>query len=44
MELVTAEQWRQLIDNWNLTNDIRSVVKIFSTVDSATRLIASMNP
>ena len=45
MELVTAEQRRQLIDNWNLEgDDLRPVVKIFSPVGSATWLIASMNP
>ena len=44
MELVTAEQRRQLIDNWNLAGDaLRPVVKIFSPVGSATWLIASMN-
>ena len=43
MELVTAEQRRQLIDNWNLENDIKPAVKIFSPVGSATWLIASMN-
>ena len=37
MELVTAEQRRQLIDNWNLEGDaLRPVVKIFSPVSSAT--------
>ena len=45
MELVTAEQRRQLIDNWNLEGDaLLPVVKIFSPVGSATWLIASMNP
>ena len=45
MELVTAEQRRQLIDNWNLEGDaLWPVVKIFSPVGSATWLIASMNP
>ena len=45
MELVTAEQRRQLIDNWNLEGDaLRPVVKIFSPVGSATWIIASMNP
>ena len=45
MELITAEQRRQLIDNWNLEGDaLRPVVKIFSPVGSATWLIASMNP
>ena len=45
MELVTAEQRRQLIENWNLESDaLRPVVKIFSPVGSATWLIASMNP
>ena len=44
MELVTAEQRRQLIDNWNLAGDaLWPVVKIFSPVGSATWLIASMN-
>ena len=37
MELVTAEQRRQFIDNWNLEVDaLRPVVKIFSPVSSAT--------
>ena len=45
MELATAEQQRQLIDNWNLEGDaLQPVVKIFSPVGSATWLIASMNP
>ena len=45
MELVTAEQRRQLIANWNLEDDVlRPVVKIFSPVGAATWLIASMNP
>lgn len=44
MELVTAEQRRQLIDNWNLEDDIKLVVKIFSPVGAATWIIASMNP
>ena len=44
MELVTAEQRRQLIDNWNLEDDNRPVVKIFSPVGTTTWLIASMNP
>ena len=45
MELVTAEQRRRLIDNWNLEGDaLRPVVKILSPVGSATWLIASMNP
>ena len=45
MELVTAEQRRQLIANWNLEDDaLRPVVKIFSPVGAATWLIASMNP
>ena len=45
MELVTAEQRRQLIDNWNLEGDaLGPVVKIFSPVGCATWLIASMNP
>lgn len=45
MELVTAEQRRQLIDNRNLEGDaLLPVVKIFSPVGSATWLIASMNP
>ena len=44
-ELVTAEQRRQLIDNWNLEGDaLWSVVKIFSPVGSAAELTASMNP
>ena len=43
MELVTAEQRRRLIDNWNLVDDIKPVVKVFSPVGSATWLIASMN-
>ena len=45
MELVTAEQRRRLIDNWNLEGDaLRPVVKILSPAGSATWLIASMNP
>ena len=44
MELATAEQRRQLINNWNLEDDIMPVVKIFSPVGSATWIIASMNP
>ena len=45
MELVTAEQRRQLIDNWNLEGDVlQPVVKIFSPVGSATWVIAPMNP
>ena len=45
MELVTADQLRQLIDNWNVEGDaLWPVVKIFSPVSSATWLIASMNP
>ena len=45
MELVTAEQGRQLMGNWNMEGDaVWPVVKIFSPVSSATGLIASMNP
>ena len=45
MELVTAEQRRQLIDNWNLEGDtVWPVVKIFSPVGSAIWLIASIDP
>ena len=44
MELVTDEWRRQLIDNWDLEDDIKPVVKIFSPVGAATWLIASMNP
>ena len=45
MELITAEQRRQLIDNWTLGGDaLRPMVKIFSPVGSAAWLIASMNP
>ena len=45
MELVTAEQRRQLIDNWNLVGDaLWPVVKIFSPVGSATWIIAAMTP
>ena len=36
MELVTAEQRRQLINNWNLGRDaLWLVVKIFSPVGTA---------
>ena len=45
MKLVTAEQRRQLIDNWHLEGDaLWPVVKIFAPVGSATWLIVSMNP
>ena len=36
MELLTTEQRRQLIENWNLADDIKPVVKIFSPVGTAT--------
>ena len=44
MKLVTAEQRQQLIDNRNLGDDIKPVVKIFSLPGAVTWLIASMNP
>ena len=45
MELVTAKQRRQLIDNWNLEGDaLQPVVKIFAPVGTSTWLIASMKP